>query len=387
MSLLNPSRILVALLCAVFLLAGADGCSSDPDVEGAKLYLRQEDYASARESLDRAIANNPDNAEAHALKARVLYLQSKNETDPAARRPMLEEMKVSLDRAATIDPANAELANVRLAAWADEINGGTRLFQQSGGDDNTLDRAIQAFDNANFILPDSAAGHYYLGLAYLSKGNADASIAPLEQAIELGTAEADAYRYLGRALLATDQGTQAVDVLERGRAMFPTDEALEAELLNAYAATGQRDRAVAAYEQMLANDPDNALLLYNYGSTLLQLERFDDAITQLTRAVELDATNANAHYNLGAAYQNKGFLLNQQLRDENLSDADAQRIRSERDALFEQALPHLVEARSLTEAAGDDARDICQALFQVYTPLGRLDEAREAGECAGMDMN
>ena len=205
--------------------------------------------------------------------------------------------------------------------------------------------------------------------------------------MSIGTTDAEAYRYLGRALLATDQGSRAVEVLEEGRTMHPDDEAIRAELLNAYAITGQQDRAVEAYEEMLASDPDNALLLYNYGSTLLQMEQFDEAITQLTRAVELDPSNANAQYNLGAAYQNKGFQVNQRLTDESITDTEANRLREERDALFAQAVPYLEEARDLTEAGGEDAADICQALFQVYTPLGRLDDAREAGECAGMNMN
>ena len=387
MSRLHPSRLLVALVCAVFLLAGADGCSSDPDVEGAKLYINQEEYDAAIENLNRALETNPDNAEAHALKARVLYLQSENMRDPAERRVLLEDMVTSLDRAMTLDPANTEIAVYRTAAWGNEVNKGVQLFQQSSGDDGALDNAIQTFDNAIYVQADSAAGHFYLGLSYLAKGQADTAIEPLERAVGLGNAEADAYRYLGRALLATDQGSRAVEVLEEGREMYPDDEAIEAELLNAYAITGQQDRAVEAYEAMLANDPDNALLLYNYGSTLLQLERFDEAVTQLTHAVELDGSNANAQYNLGAAYQNKGFQINQRLTDETISDAEANRLREERDALFEQAVPYLVEARSLTEASGEDAADICQALFQVYTPLGRLDEAREAGECAGMDMN
>src|SRR5690606_10416953 len=75
---LTPSRLAVALVCATFLLAGADGCSSDPDVEGAKLYINNEEYDQALANLERAIANNPDNAEAHALKAEVLRLKAED---------------------------------------------------------------------------------------------------------------------------------------------------------------------------------------------------------------------------------------------------------------------------------------------------------------------
>ena len=98
-------------------------------------------------------------------------------------------------------------------------------------------------------------------------------------------------------------------------------------------------------------------------------------------------------------------------------DAEARRLRRERDALLEQALPYLVEARHLTEndisapsgyefdhsarrcrsmetgqfaptiRCSSEAASVCNALFQVYAQLSRTDEANEAGECAGIDMN
>ena len=391
MALLSPSRLAVALFCAVFLLAGADGCSSDPDVEGAKLYIRNEEYDRALENLDRAIANNPDNAAAHALRAEVLRLKADDLPQPAPRHPLYEQMVTSLDRATALDPAlgerSGEATVTRMNAWAKEMNQGGNLLRSSGNDTTAAARAVDAFNNAVLIQPDSSASHFNLGLAYLVQGNTDAAVAPLRQAVSMGDASAEAYRYLGVALLRTQQGAEAVTVLEEGTQRYPDDDALRAELLNAYAATNQPDRAVQAYEDMIANDPENALLRYNYGSTLLQLGRYDEAVEQLTEAVRLDPSNANAHYNLGAAYQNQGFALNQRLSDENISDAEANEVRQQRDALFEQAVPHLVEARRLTEEAGEDATDICNALFQVYTPLGRIDEAEEAAECAGMSMN
>jgi tetratricopeptide (TPR) repeat protein len=387
MALLSPTRLAVAAVCAVLLLAGADGCSSDPDVEGAKLYIRNEEYDAALENLNRAIENNPDNVEAHALKAEVLRLQADRMPLPPPRRPLYEEMITSIDRVMALDAANAEVGITRLNAWAKEMNQGGQLLRASGDDAEAAGNAVSAFENAVLIQPDSSDSHFNLGLAYLVQGNTEAAVAPLRQAVAMGDASAEAYRYLGVALLRTQQGAEAVTVLEEGVQRYPDDDALRAELLNAYAATNQPERAVEAYEQMIAEDPDNALLRYNYGSTLLQLGRYDEAIEQLTESIRLDPSNANAHYNLGAAYQNQGFALNQRLTEEGLSDAEAQRIRQERDALFEQALPHLVEARRLTEAAGEDAADICNALFQVYTPLGMIEEAEEAAECAGMDMN
>ena len=90
---------------------------------------------------------------------------------------------------------------------------------------------------------------------------------------------------------------------------------------------------------------------------------------------------------MGAAYQNKATAVNVQLIAAGDDDAEARRLRSERDALLEQALPYLEEARRLTTAQGESPADICTALFQVYAQLSRSDEATEAGECADQNMN
>jgi tetratricopeptide (TPR) repeat protein len=380
----RPFSLLVAL-CTVLLLAGADGCSSDPNVEGAKLYIQQEDYPAAMERLNTALAANPDNVDALVLKAQVLRLQAEATRDAAARRPIIEELATTLQRAQGLDPENAELANTRLAAWANEVNVGGTTLRNAGTDMAAVASAVSAFENAVRLNPDSTQGNYNLGLAHLVAGNAAAAIPPLEAAIAAGVADENAYVYLSRAYISTGRGADAVTLLESTRTRYPDSEPLQAELLNAYAATGQGDRALGAYEQAVANDPENALLRYNYGSTLLQAGRHDEAVTHLTRAAELDPTNANAHYNLGAAFQNKAATVSDQMREAD--DATANRLRTERDELLRQALPHFVEARRLTEASAQDATETCRALLSVYTTLGMTEEAREAGVCAGMDMN
>ena len=388
MRLLSPTHFLVTLVATAALLGGADGCSSDPNIEGAKLYIRSEDYTSALANLETALAENPDNAEALALKGRVLQLQAKNISDPMERHPFVEQMMAALNRAEALAPGDDDVAFTRLSAWAEEMTSGGRLLQNSGGDEENLTKAIQAFENATYIQPDSSSGHYNLGLAHLVDGNADNAIAPFETAIATGGGDANAYLYCGRALLATgSNASRALEMLEEGSGLYPDDEPLRAELLNAYAATGQTDRALTAYEDAITRDPDNPVLRYNYGSTLLKAERFDDAIVQLERAIAIEPDNANSQYNMGAAYQNKATAVNVQLIAAGDDDAEARRLRIERDGLLEQALPYLVEARSLTEAQGESPADICTALFQVYAQLSRSDEATEAGECSEQDMN
>ncbi|HYE95552.1 MAG TPA: tetratricopeptide repeat protein [Rubricoccaceae bacterium] len=384
--MLRSFPLLSALLLAAVLVAGADGCSSDPNVEGARLYMRSNDHDAALRSLETALQSNPDNVEALQLKAEVLRQKTERTTDPAARGALATEMVAAIERARQLAPDNADVRTTWQNVYVTEMNYGVGQLRRSAEDAAAARAAIAAFQNVTRIAPDSAGGHFNLGLAYLVGDDADQAIDPLQRSIDLGGADANAYLYLGRALIATQQGDRAIALLEQGVQAFPANEALQAELLNAYSASGQTDRSIAAYEAAIQRNPDNALYRYNYGSMLLQAERYDEAVEQLERAVAIDATNPDAFYNLGAAYQNKAAALSRQM-NETTDEARAAQLRTERDDLLRQALPHLLQARRLTEAAGGEVQSVCRALFQVHTTLAQIEEAREAAACGGMDTN
>ncbi|HYE57203.1 MAG TPA: hypothetical protein VD948_01810, partial [Rhodothermales bacterium] len=73
-----------ALVFAGLALTGA-GCSSDPNVEGAKLNFRNRDFPAAMNNLESALAKNPNNAEALDLRAQVQVQMALAATDPAER--------------------------------------------------------------------------------------------------------------------------------------------------------------------------------------------------------------------------------------------------------------------------------------------------------------
>ena len=50
------------------------------------------------------------------------------------------------------------------------------------------------------------------------------------------------------------------------------------------------------------------------------------------------------------------------------------------------SLDPLLQARTLAAGTPDEA-GVCDALFRVYTQLGRVDDAEGVAECAGISMN
>lgn len=371
----------VALAVAV-LVGGADGCSSDPNVEGAKLNLRNGEYESAIENLDTALEANPDNVEALTLRAEVRRQQAESARG-AERRMFLDDMVANVRRAQALAPDDADVAQAALGAWALSVNSGNDALRDPEADPSD---AVALFQTAVDVQPDSMQGYFGLGLAQLRAGDSAAAVAPLRRAVEIAPDDATSTVYLGRALLLSDQGSEAITVLEAGAGRFPDDADIQTTLLNAYAQSGDTDRALAQYERSIAgpgaNDP---VVRYNYGALLLNAGRYDDAIAQLEIATDLNPENADAFYNLGAAYQNKAATLNEQANATE-DNAEAETLLAQRDENLEASLPFLMQAREISAAQGDES-SVCLALFRVYTQLGRVSDAEGVAECAGVSMD
>jgi TolB-like protein/Flp pilus assembly protein TadD len=73
-------------------------------------------------------------------------------------------------------------------------------------------------------------------------------------------------------------------------------------------ALGRFDEAVAEEKRAIELDPLSPPANADLGWTLMQAGRYDDAITQLQKTLEIDPTFYPAHYNLGVALQLKGDL-------------------------------------------------------------------------------
>ena len=113
----------------------APGCSSDPNVEGAKLDLRNRDFDRALENIAEALARDPGNAEALELKGQVLQAQSAETSDPAEYMGMINEMLDAYDAAMAVDPGlDNSVSRSRIMAYADVFRKGIQAFNRAYGE-------------------------------------------------------------------------------------------------------------------------------------------------------------------------------------------------------------------------------------------------------------
>lgn len=74
------------------------------------------------------------------------------------------------------------------------------------------------------------------------------------------------------------------------------------------AAANDTDRAIADYTAAIRRDPKNANAYYNRGNAYSEKGDTDRAIADYTETVRLNPTYANAYYNRGNSYSNKGDM-------------------------------------------------------------------------------
>ena len=69
---------------------------------------------------------------------------------------------------------------------------------------------------------------------------------------------------------------------------------------------GALDDALAGVNIAIRAEPNLAIYQADAGFILLALGRNEEAVIPLKRAIQLDPNHADAHYNLGEAYQSLG---------------------------------------------------------------------------------
>jgi tetratricopeptide (TPR) repeat protein len=393
---------LLFVACLALVLVAADGCSSDPNVEGAKLDLQNQDYDRALTNIEKALETNPDNADAYKLKGDIYRSQLAQATLPAERAEYTREMVAAYQRAAELDPELAEAANTQIQiAYIDAYRRGVDAYNaaQESQDADAFVEAADAFALASIIAPDSASVYVNQGFALVQAGRTTDAIPALEMAIDKGDLDPNTYIYLSSLYTDAGRTDDAVTLLEQATQAMPESPEVRQQLLSAYVVAGQTDRAIDFYTTAVEGEPANAVYRYNLGSLLLEAERYDEAVVQLEEAVRLDQENPSAYYNLGATYINQAVSVNDQVRlaDDRLREdrdnltsdqiaemeASIDEMVAQRTSLFEAAITPLERARELAAATGESEMEACRALYQAYTNIRQVEKAQELSDCAG----
>jgi tetratricopeptide (TPR) repeat protein len=372
------------LLAFVYMSTTGFQCGS-AETTSAKLYMNQKQWDKAEASLVKELAKNDKNEEAWFLLGQV-RLELKRYTE------MNEAYTHALQVGETHKP---DIQRNRMAVWAMMYNDGVTLYNKGRDTSAYFKAAIDRFNTAIAMVPDSSGTYYVRALAFYATQDMKSALSDLDKAVSLKPDFEEAARLAGqihynqaleRETAKDADGVQAalkaaIPMFEKAYAANPRSADNIANLIDVYDRTKNPEKALALTKSAVEKDPKNKVFRYAYGSFFLKQDKFPEAIEQFKAAVDIDPSYADAIYNLGASYLNWGVVQKAEAdkkadeeRGKN-KNKDVKVDQSYKDK-FKEALPWLEKAQELRP----DDLTLLQSLGKLYANLNMVDKSKAAFE-------
>jgi len=189
-----------------------------------------------------------------------------------------------------------------------------------------LNKAADYFNQAITTDPQYALAYVGLADSYVLMPFYAAGIpkecypkakAAAEKALQLNESLAEAHTSMGQILcyfeIDPSSGAREFERAVELNPNYPTAHQWYGS--SALASLGRFDEAIAQLKKAIELDPLSLVINSDLGNTYYRARRYDDAIAQLRKTIDLDPGFYYAHWNLGSALAAKGVRLIAQLRN------------------------------------------------------------------------
>jgi len=186
-------------------------------------FVHERDWVNAESEAKKAIAHDPNNAEAHSWYSVFLTRLGRH-----------DEAMTEIQRALQLDPLSSRINSLLGSAlyWA-----------------GRLDQAIEQYRRMLDMDPNLAAAHSGLGLIYARKGMHAEAVAEMRKALDLSPGDTNAIASLGYAYGAGDHQTEAQKVIDQLRELATRRYVSSHHVALIYAGLGENDKALRWLEK------------------------------------------------------------------------------------------------------------------------------------------
>ena len=215
-------------------------------VMGMEFWNRRtkENLKKAIEYLKEAVAKDPNFAQAHAILADCYFLSATDEYRSMSMDEAVVLAEASVNRALELDPNNAEAHTVKagLHLWRRQIDDAAREFQ----------RAID-------LKPNYAVAHLRYGYFLMGALRLDEAESHMRRAQQLDPVSVVPNAALGSVLLLVRKPDESIKYSQRALELEPTSMAARLNLADAYVEKGMFTEGIQEFEKF--HDSDDPYVL------------------------------------------------------------------------------------------------------------------------------
>jgi tetratricopeptide (TPR) repeat protein len=343
------------LLAAFSISIGA--MSQKGKVTSALSYIDQGALDKAKENLDAALVNeatiNYFNTYFAKGKLCQASYKSDNPTFKAYYTDPLGEAYTAYEKAIELDPKGGIKKKIITSMTYNSL--AVDLYAQGSAQFEAKDfpGALKSFETQILITEsDKYAGaidtgmYYNAGLAAVNCSKYNEAIKYFEKCAEMKYLGITPYYQIYEATLGLGDTLKAEKVLKDLPALFPNDKSITLQLIDLYIKSNKNEEALKYIAVAKEGDPGNYSLYFAGGIIYLNENKYDEAIVELTKSIEIKNDLYDTQYGLGAAYINKAsemFVKANEIMDvKKYSDAIDQA-----NMVYAKALPYMERALEL----------------------------------------
>jgi tetratricopeptide (TPR) repeat protein len=352
MIIMKKVFLLLAVICISAGLFAQKG-----KVTSALTLIEQGTLDKAKEALDQAMAHPKSMNWFNTYFAKGKFCQavynSDNPkfkefcTDPLAEAYAAYEKAIELDAKGGIKKRIITGMVYNSLALDLYSQGGTQFEEEDfEGALKSFETQIEITESDKYVGVTDTGMYYNAGLAAMNAGNHNEAIKYFEKCAEMQYLGITPYFQISQSYLELGDTLKAESLLKSLPDKFPGDKNVTLQLIDLYIKAGKNEEALQHLAVAKADDPDNFSLHFAEGIIYLNQDKFDEAIVDLTKSIELKPDLYDSQYGLGAAYINKAsdmFIKANDIMDVNKYNAAI----DEAMAVFAKALPYMEKANEL----------------------------------------
>jgi tetratricopeptide (TPR) repeat protein len=346
-------------------------------VTSATSFMDQGLLDKAKEALDQAFLNekSKDNPKTYLAKGRLcqeVFKTDKPNFKTLIENP-LEEAYVAYEKALALDPKGGvekqlKLNSTYLSLGNDFVTQGVQKFEAKD-----YEGAVKSFENNIKI----ASSDIYVGVIdsgiYFNAGLAAYNGKMFEQAIKYFQKCAEMkyegtmpYFLMYNCYMGLKDMANAEATLKKVFQIYPDDKDVIMQLVDFYINNDKLDEAYESLKVAKEKNPNDHTLYWAEGVIYMRQDKYDLAITALTKAIELKGDQYDTQFNLGVCYYNKAVEMFQKANE--IMDAQKYNVAvGEANAIFIKAIPFFEKAYELKPDDIDSLKNLKELYFRLRT--------------------